>query len=473
MSYNYNPDLEDFYQDFHPQRIDNNRMNEYENFLKYNYEYENFLQEMKEDKFYNNKNNSIIFDLEDEAENNAVIAGCNNILDEEEEDDNPSKNNINNYSNIIPIDEKKEYLSFNKKIRNNFEDKEESKINKTFCNFSKENKRNETLFSGNENKFFKSNNKSSLLNQNNSLFEFTNSLINSNLMNSYNDYNKILDPSSSFNQMSFQNSSNKCFSFIENKDKSDSILSNKKRKRSFYSCKNENDLLKNISIFGKEASNKSYQNSNRTKNKFKKDKNNLGRKKKGCLDEGKHNKSSPDIIRKKIKTLCLKTIFKIFNDKLNSINDINSLKEKFNPFQLLKINQEQASQTSKQYNLDLLNRDFKTILSDKVTLNFNNKEYHNRDLINNLYKINKEGNIEEKKRTKDFIDFMNMKFKDFFYLLKNENNINDNNIIENIKIQLKIDTDEYLKNENEDYKIKFKNMLLNFPSSIENMKNYK
>ena len=55
MSYNYNPDLEDFYQDFHPQRIDNNRMNEYENFLKYNYEYENFLQEMKEDKFNNKK----------------------------------------------------------------------------------------------------------------------------------------------------------------------------------------------------------------------------------------------------------------------------------------------------------------------------------------------------------------------------------------------------------------------------------
>ena len=140
------------------------------------------------------------------------------------------------------------------------------------------------------------------------------------------------------------------------------------------------------------------------------------------------------------------------------------------------------------FNLGLLNKSFKSIFSEKVTGRYNNKENHNRDLINKLYEINKKGNLEVKKKTENIINLLNMKFEQFFNYLKiylddntsekseksidkKEKDLNNIFILQLIK-QFIIKLNKYLikDNEDEDYKKKLKEKLKNLPLVINNMK---
>ena len=126
-----------------------------------------------------------------------------------------------------------------------------------------------------------------------------------------------------------------------------------------------------------------YNNKNRS-TLFKINKNNnCGRKKKDSGQKCKHNKNSPDNMRKKAKTLTFQLISEIINDELKKIN-IKDLNKSFCPVKLFKINQDQASNSTKLYNLDLLNKSFKSIFSIPISGRSKNDENHNRDLINKL-----------------------------------------------------------------------------------------
>ena len=204
--------------------------------------------------------------------------------------------------------------------------------------------------------------------------------------------------------------------------------------------------------------------------------NNCGRKKKDSGKIGKHKKTDTDNMRKKAKTVTFKILINIFNNRLKKLkrNDLN-----FVPVKLLQINQQQASNTTKIYNLDLLNKSIKSILSAPISGRYNNNQNHNRDLINKLYEIYGDNNSENPA----IIKFMNMKLKEFFDYVKNlmdnpnfhgkkdDNNEQIEGIIREFILQLDIYFNE--NNEKEDYNKKLKENIKNFPSVITKMKNCK
>ena len=181
-------------------------------------------------------------------------------------------------------------------------------------------------------------------------------------------------------------------------------------------------------------------------------------------------------MRKKAKTVTFKILINIFNNRLKKLkrNDLN-----FVPVKLLQINQQQASNTTKIYNLDLLNKSIKSIFSAPISGRYNNNQNHNRDLINKLYEIYGDNNSENPA----IIKFMNMKLKEFFDYVKNlmdnpnfhgrkdDNNEQIEGIIREFILKLDIYFNE--NHEEEDYNKKLKENIKNFPSLITKMKNCK
>ena len=190
---------------------------------------------------------------------------------------------------------------------------------------------------------------------------------------------------------------------------------------------------------------------------------------------------------RKIKSLTFRIIFDIINDEL---------KKNFFGCELLQIIGDQTKDTTKIFNLNLLKKTLKSIFSEKVTGRFNNKENHNKDLINKLYEINNNGDMDNQDKIENIVNFLNMTLEDFFNYLKiyiNNNiistdkeeeksisiinndidNINNNSFTFNLIKQFINKADKYLinnkKNEDEVYKNKFKEKLVNLPLVINNM----
>lgn len=164
-------------------------------------------------------------------------------------------------------------------------------------------------------------------------------------------------------------------------------------------------------------------------------------------------------MRKKITTLLIKLVINYINEEFKRYN-ISSLKNKFNPVRLLNIGRDEKKIMTIKYNYDLLNLTFKTILSEKSK---------NEDLISEIYNIYEKGNSEEKNKISNVINFLNMTFEGFIFEL-------NNNIYYEKYFMIKVD--EYLNNKQvkqnmqnmqneESYKLKFKEMLLNFPLIIK------
>ncbi len=263
-------------------------------------------------------------------------------------------------------------------------------------------------------------------NQNNAtLFQYNKSKMNSSrFINSFiNNKDKSYSSIMSSGRYNYQNKTQNCFSFQSSKkdiNSNNSIYSNKKRKRSpnFFD-KNQNMTKDNISFSKinnqfinkfdfslKENNNKKINLFNIRKN------NNYGRKKKDSGEIGKHKDSAPDNMRQKVKTLTFKYIKETINDELEKIN-IKDF-ENISPVKLLQINNEQTSNTTQKYNLELLNKSIRSIFSVPISGKSNNKKNHNEELINKIYEINRNGNLEKQKKTNKIIKFLNMKLKDFF-----------------------------------------------------------
>lgn len=173
-------------------------------------------------------------------------------------------------------------------------------------------------------------------------------------------------------------------------------------------------------------------------------------------------------MRKKVKTLTWRILLEFINDELKNLN-IKDLYSSFYPIKLFKINKEQAYITEKKFNLDLLNKSFRSIFSVSISGRSNKEKNFNKNLINKIYEIHNYGNLEY------------MKLKDFFDYLKNliDNNkledekdgIDDKGIIKEIADKL----DKYF-NENkdsQDYNKNLKEMIKNYPLIIKNMKEKK
>ena len=243
-----------------------------------------------------------------------------------------------------------------------------------------------------------------------------------------------------------------------NKSKDTSMLANKKRQRIFSIKKNVNNTFieKNSKKLLIEKVNKSY---------------NLNRKE-DFPKQNKHNKYSPDNMRKRIKCFCLNTFIKKINEILKDIKN-SALNKKYNnpinPLKLLTLDYNYITKNNRVDNLNLLKQSLKTILSGEVTGKFDNKDFHNKNLIENLYDIDVESDLKNKEKLKKIKNFLNMKFENFFSSFLNQNETN-NEIIFESKEEFMSLIDIYLKNEDDEYKSKFKKMLVSFPSSIEKMR---
>ena len=191
----------------------------------------------------------------------------------------------------------------------------------------------------------------------------------------------------------------------------------------------------------------------------------------------KHTKFAFDNMMKTVKSSSINIIINILNIKVNEIIKLKEIEQ----IKFLKIKPDTKNPTKKYY-LDLLQRTFKQIIGSNVNNKYKNKDSHNKEIIEKIYKIYEKGNYQ--KGIKDLVDFLNMKYIAFWDGLKNHMNQGDKKIISvnenkdnNIFLTSLIEgfipkVDEFLnkKKEDENYKTEFKKLLGNVPLRINNMK---
>ena len=128
----------------------------------------------------------------------------------------------------------------------------------------------------------------------------------------------------------------------------------------------------------------------------------------------KHDKYAVDNIIRGIKSLS----FRIFIDMLNPIIKKIKIKEiikdrNFYPIEILRINNQQALNSTKDFNLNLLNKTLRDILSVAITKKYNVQENHNKKLINKIYEYN-EKNSNYSIEIKKVIALLEIKYEEFF-----------------------------------------------------------
>ena len=172
---------------------------------------------------------------------------------------------------------------------------------------------------------------------------------------------------------------------------------------------------------------------------------------------------------KKIKTYFFRILINKFNEKLKSVH-IESLNKNnaLYPLKILPINYNQKKEINKVFNINLLSKAFKTILSEEVTGRYDEKKkFHNKDLIDYLVKIYNEESLENKEKLKKLIDFLNMKMENFFDIFEGKN---IDTIFESKDEFLGLVNKELEKEKDNNYKKIFLENLMNFPSLIKNIK---
>ena len=165
---------------------------------------------------------------------------------------------------------------------------------------------------------------------------------------------------------------------------------------------NKSEKKKNNYLFiTKGISNKKEEINNLLKRKIK-----CGRKKKGDMTKGGHNKYSDDNLRRKCKHLVLKSFIDFINEKIEIMyegNIGNSIfKKKF-----LTFNKTQKAESSIPYNKNFLIKTLKEICSDTISSRFTTYNIdHNKNLIEVLL------NEEDKEKREYFQKVFNKTFLD-------------------------------------------------------------
>ena len=451
---------------------------------KQNFFLDDIYSSIYENSFFH-LNDISLFDIDDKDDSSSKL-DLQFKDDESLSLDKESKNNINNNNlNAEEIEEFNENfydnLSINdksnikEKIKNTNENENLYKsniIDKNRSLSNSDNFNNKVMNQTLPNKIpLNKNDENFIINQEFVYFNKT-KILNLNSQISFSDY-KYNDRTNFSNKSKFFDS----FSFFEkNNDSFNSTLSNKKRKRNNTKINNTflniNNNFNNIPEFLP----KQDINSDKSKLFIIDKKNNNGRKKKNSGETGKHTRESKDNLRSKVKSLSLTFLYEYFNNEIKKI-DINNL-NKSAEWRLYKI--KTFDNKTKVYYLDLLNKSLKSIFSTPISGRVDKNENHNKDLINKIYKINQEGNLE---KTEKIIKLFNMKYEEFFNYVKN---INDNKNLQE-KIDVKDDDikeliknfDIYLKkklskdSKDEKYNKQLIEEIKNFPSDIKNMKETK
>ena len=178
-----------------------------------------------------------------------------------------------------------------------------------------------------------------------------------------------------------------------------------------------------------------------------------------------HDKFSFDNIVKKVKYLSINIII----NNLNLIlKDINIPKNELSPLK--------PSNPKKSIYVQLLESTLKDILSSEITSKSKYEKDHNKELINKIYEIYEKGSND--KKIKDLVNFLNMKYEDFWKELNNNNNTinlneNTNEFFSSLIKDFNHEVDDYLNNDKEKketYKDKFKEILKDIPGRIKKMK---
>lgn len=134
-----------------------------------------------------------------------------------------------------------------------------------------------------------------------------------------------------------------------------------------------------------------------------------GRKSNSDSSQRNHHKMSSDNIIKKIKSKLFENILQFINNILNNLNSINEKKK------ILKdIDYKYINKIKKEFDLDLLNKSIKDILSFEVSEKFRCQKDFNKIMIEEL--------IKNKNDNKFLIFALNMKFREWIdiYTLKKE-----------------------------------------------------
>jgi hypothetical protein len=163
-----------------------------------------------------------------------------------------------------------------------------------------------------------------------------------------------------------------------------------------------------------------------------------GRKKKGSLIKGKHDKYYSDNLFRKIKSIALRNLYTFINSKIHEIYKYEPDYD-MNKDMLKKIKQEQIVNSNIEFNKEFLNETLEHIFSVDISKKF--KKYnsdHNRNLI---IKLLNDNNIERRQIfhnlfTKTFLECL-----EHFRGTKNINELEGINTFEKCKEKFKDDYD--------------------------------
>ena len=216
----------------------------------------------------------------------------------------------------------------------------------------------------------------------------------------------------------------------------------------------KNSDKNNFSTFAKTEKNSEEAKEVKTKNIK------LGRKRNG--ESGFHTKFAFDNIIRKIKPILIDTIMKYLNEKISEC-DKSYLK-------LAKINQSQASNITVSFNINLLNKSLKDVFSEDITKKCTViiSKYgidYNKKLINSIYEDNEKNGCYE-----NIIKIFEKKFLEVLEHCRGSKYYDELAGLRE-KFSEKIETE--LKNEDEEYKIEFWNILNSLEKEYENRKGRK
>ena len=134
-----------------------------------------------------------------------------------------------------------------------------------------------------------------------------------------------------------------------------------------------------------------------------------------------------DTLIKTVKTRVLNYFRDTINDELKNIIKEEKLKKELKKefqtlenIQLFQLKQNFNQDTTIKFNLDILNDSFRIIYSNENSERPNNALGHNKKLIDKIYEIyNSEEEEQNRKKTENIVKILNLKFKEFFDILKN------------------------------------------------------
>jgi hypothetical protein len=135
-----------------------------------------------------------------------------------------------------------------------------------------------------------------------------------------------------------------------------------------------------------------------------------GRKKKGSLEEGLHNKKTFDNLLRKIKNSLLKSSIDLVNNEIKDAYNFNKLPPEW---KLKKIDPKNAKNANIEFNREFIHKSLKEIFSEETSIKYLCERDHNRILISQLL-------VEKNEKRKIFEILFNLKFLDLMKYLVGE-----------------------------------------------------